>query len=165
MSDIPSYLNGYEELYAKDPRAAAVKWFAEARYGLFMHYGLYSLLGRHEWVQLREKIPVAEYAKLKDQFRAEKFDADFIADLAVASEMKYVNITTRHHDGYCLFDTATTDFNAARTGPGSDLVAEYTEAAREAGLRVGYYYSLLNWRWRGFWDPQGHPDDLKGMVD
>ena len=123
---VPSYLKGYEGLYGKDPRSAALKWFRDARFGLFLHYGLYSLLGRAEWVQYHEKIPVSEYEKLKYKFTARKFDADFIADLALAAEMKYVNITTRHHDGFCLFDTKTTDFNSVesaakrereRTGP------------------------------------------------
>ena len=73
---IPSYLHGYETAYAADPRSAALAWFADAKFGLFMHYGLYSLLGRREWVQFDEKIPVAEYEKLKERFTAEKFDPD-----------------------------------------------------------------------------------------
>src|SRR5512136_1393038 len=80
----PSYLKGYADLYRTDPRRAALQWFREARFGLFLHYGLYSLEGRHEWLQLREKIPVATYAKLKDRFTAARFDADFITDLALA---------------------------------------------------------------------------------
>jgi len=111
ISKPPSYLHGYEELYRKNPRQAAIEWFREAKFGLFMHYGLYSLLGRHEWVQFREKIPVKEYEKLKDRFTAEKFDPDFITDLALDAGMKYVNITTRHHDSFCLFETKQTDFH------------------------------------------------------
>lgn len=141
MTNVPSYLKGYEDLYRTDPRAAARRWFAEARYGLFLHYGLYSLLGRHEWVQFKEKIPVAEYAKLKDQFTAQHFDADAIADLAVASEMKYVNITTRHHDSFCLFDTRETDFNSASAPCERDLVGELAEACRKRGLGLCLYYS------------------------
>ena len=109
MGKMPGYLKGYEDIYIQNPRSAALKWFAEAKYGLFLHYGLYSLLGRHEWVQFREQIPVAEYAKLKDQFTAEKFDANYIADFTVACGMKYINITTRHHDCFCLFDTEETE--------------------------------------------------------
>jgi len=96
-------------MYAANPRQAAIKWFSDAKFGLFMHYGLYSLLGRHEWVQLREKIPVAEYAKLKDRFTAENFDADFITDLALEAQMKYINITTRHHDSFGSVTTTPTD--------------------------------------------------------
>ena len=97
---VPSYLQGHKDRYATDPRGAALEWFDNARFGLFLHYGLYSLLGRHEWVQFREKIPVAEYAKLKDRFTAENFDADFITDLALEAQMRYINITTRHHDSF-----------------------------------------------------------------
>ena len=140
-AEMPSYLKGYEELYAQDPRKAAVEWFREAKFGLFLHYGLYSLLARHEWVQLREKIPVAEYAKLKDKFTAEKFDADYITDLALAAGMKYVNITTRHHDSFSLFKTAASDFHSVNSPAGRDLVGELTAACQKKGLGMFYYYS------------------------
>src|SRR5579872_1574042 len=100
---VPAYLRGYEKLYAENPRAAAVEWFRQARFGLFLHFGPYSLLGRQEWVQYRETIPVPEYAKLKDKFLADSFDAGRIADMAVAAQMRYITITTRHHDSFCLF--------------------------------------------------------------
>lgn len=140
-SDVPSYLRNYAAVYAQDPRAAAVQWFREAKFALFLHYGLYSLLGRHEWVQLRELVPVAEYAKLKEQFTAEKFDADFITDLALAAQMRYVNITTRHHDGFCLFDSRQTDFNSANSPAKRDLVAELAAACGKKGLGLCLYYS------------------------
>jgi len=144
---VPSYLKGYEAQYRRDPRAAAVAWFKEARFGLFLHYGLYSQLGRGEWVQLREKIPVAEYAKLKDRFTAAGFDADKIADLAVAAGMKYVNITSRHHDSFCLFRTKQTDFNSVDSPAKRDLVAELAEACRRKGLGLFLYYSYAaDWR-------------------
>jgi len=145
--EVPSYLRGYETLYRKDPRAAAIEWFRNARFGLFIHYGLYSLLGRHEWVQFRERIPVAEYAKLKDKFTAEKFDADFITDLALAAEMKYINITTRHHDSFCLFATRQTDFNSVNSPAHRDLVGELAQACRRKGLGLFLYYSHgRDWR-------------------
>jgi alpha-L-fucosidase len=140
-SSVPSYLKGYEDRYATDPRGAALEWFDNARFGLFMHYGLYSLLGRHEWVQYREKISVAEYAKLKDRFTAENFDADFITDLALEAHMKYINITTRHHDGFCLFDSKYTDFKSTNSPAKRDLVAELAEQCREKGLGFCLYYS------------------------
>jgi len=141
MSDVPSYLKDYAELYAQDPRAAALQWFREARYGLFLHYGLYSLLGRHEWVQDRERIPVAEYARLMDQFTAERFDADAIADFALDCGMRYVNITTRHHDSFCLFATQQTPFNSMRAPAGRDLVGELAAACASRGLGLCLYYS------------------------
>ena len=74
MPTVPSYLSDYADLYRNDPHAAALAWFGDAKFGLFMHYGIYSLLGRHEWAQFREAIPLAEYEKLKDQFTAENFE-------------------------------------------------------------------------------------------
>ena len=140
-SAVPSYLEGYEEQYRSNLRGAALSWFMDAKYGLFLHYGLYSIPARHEWMQALEKIPVAEYAKLFDQFTAERFDADFIADLAVDSGVKYVNITTRHHDSFCLFATKQTPFNSVHAPAHRDLVAELAEACRKRGLGLFFYYS------------------------
>src|SRR5574340_1256378 len=137
----PRYLESQAALYARDQRKAAIEWFREAKFGLFMHYGLYSLLGRHEWVQLRELIPVAEYAKLKDRFRAEKFDANFITNMAVDAGMKYVNITTRHHDSFCLFRSKYTDFTSVNSPAKRDLVTELAKACDRRGLGLCLYYS------------------------
>ncbi|MHC4123463.1 MAG: alpha-L-fucosidase [Planctomycetota bacterium] len=138
---MPSFLAGYEKIYQNDPRQACIQWFRDTKFGLFIHYGLYSLLGRHEWVQYREKIPVAEYAKLKDRFTAEKFDADFITDLALEAEMKYINIVTRHHDSFCLFKTKQTDFNTLNCPAKRDLVGELANACRKKGIGLFFYYS------------------------
>jgi len=122
-------------------------WFTNARFGLFMHYGVYSILGRGEWVQLRETIPVAEYAKLKDRFKADKFDVDFITDLALDAGMKYVNLTSRHHDSFCLFDTKQSDFKSTNSPAQRDLIGELTAACRKKGLGIFYYYSYaLDWK-------------------
>ncbi len=147
MTIVPSYLKGYEDLYKTDPRKAAIQWFSDAKFGMFIHYGLYSLLGRHEWVQLREKIPVAEYAKLKDDFKAENFNADFITDLALDAGMKYINITTRHHDSFSLFETKENDFHSMNSPCGRDLVGELAGACSEKGLGLCLYYSHgRDWR-------------------
>ena len=146
-SDMPAYLKGYEDIYASDPRQAALEWFRNARYGMFIHYGLYSILGDGEWVQLHQKIPVAEYAKLKDKFTAEKFDADFITDLALEGEMKYINITTRHHDSFCLWDSIYSDFKSTNSPAKRDLVAELSEQCNKKGLALFLYYSHgRDWR-------------------
>jgi alpha-L-fucosidase len=140
----PSYLKPYA---GKDPREANLSFFKEARYGLFLHYGLYSLLGRHEWVQLREQIPVAEYAKLAEKFTAEKFDAAAIAAFARECGMRYINITTRHHDSFCLFKTAHTEFQSVNTPARRDLVAELANACEDEGLALFLYYSHgRDWR-------------------
>ena len=149
-NDVPSYLKDYADEYAGYPRQAALHWFRDAHLGLFMHYGVYSLLGRGEWVQFREKIHVKEYEKLKEKFTAENFDADFITDLALQAEMKYVNITSRHHDSFCLFDTKTTDFNSVQSPARRDLVGELAEACAKKDLGLCLYYSHgRDWR---------HPD-------
>jgi len=144
---LPSYLRGYEALFAIDPRQAALKYFREATFGLFMHYGLYSLLGRHEWVQFKERIPVKEYEKLAGRFTAEHFDADFITDMALDAEMKYINITTRHHDSFCLFDSKYTDFKSTNTPAKRDLVGELAQQCQRKGLGLYLYYSHgRDWR-------------------
>jgi alpha-L-fucosidase len=166
---VPSYLKGYEKLYDRDPRAAAIQWFRDAKFGMFIHYGLYSLLGRHEWVQLRELIPVAKYAELKKQFTAAKFDANAIADLAVAAKMRYINITTRHHDSFCLFRTRQTDFNSVNSPAKRDLVGELAAACRKKGLGLFLYYSHgRDWKhphapnndeWKGSARPKYNPPE------
>jgi alpha-L-fucosidase len=137
----PSYLRGFEKQYAVAPRAAALEWFRQARFGLFIHYGLYALEGRHEWEQLRQLTPVAEYAKLKDRLTAAKFDANAITDLALAAQMRYINITTRHHDSFCLFRTKYTDFNSVNSPAKRDLVGELADSCRKKGLGLCLYYS------------------------
>lgn len=146
-STCPPHLRGYEDIYRESPIEASRRWFKEAGLGLFMHYGIYSLLGRGEWVMFHERIPVREYEKLKDRFTAERFDADMIADLALEAGMKYINITSRHHDSFCLFRTNQTDFNSVESPAGRDLVAELAEACHRKGLGLFLYYSYaLDWR-------------------
>lgn len=155
---VPSYLAGYEDVYASDPRQAALNWFRDAKYGLFLHYGLYTLLGRHEWVQLREKIPVAEYAKLADEFKVEKFDAERIAEFAVDCGMRYINITTRHHESFCLFRTSETEFNSLNAPCGRDLVGELASACADRQLGLCLYYS----HGRDWWHPHAPNNDEWG---
>ncbi len=146
-SVVPSYLREYSSEYGVDPHAAALEYFKHAEFGLFIHYGLYSLPGRGEWVQLKDKIPVLEYAKLKDEFTAEKFDADFITDMALDAGMKYINITTRHHDSFCLFDSKYTEFKSTNSPAKRDLVAELAEQCRRKKLGFYLYYSHgRDWR-------------------
>lgn len=127
------------------PSQPSTDWFTGARYGLFIHYGLYSLLGRGEWVLNREQVPINEYRALAGRFRCEKFDADALCDLAVQAGMRYVVLTTMHHDGFRLYDSALTDFTTKQTASRRDLVAEMVTAARRRGLRIGLYHSLNNW--------------------
>jgi alpha-L-fucosidase len=120
-------------------------WFSDARYGMFVHYGLYSLLARGEWAWNRELIPAEEYRALADRFTAERFDADALCRLAVRGGMRYIVLTTMHHDGFRLYDTKLSPFNTVQTAARRDLVRETVEAARKHGLRIGLYHSLNNW--------------------
>ncbi len=144
---VPGYLKDYEEIFLNNPREASLSWFRNARFGLFMHYGLYSLLERGEWVMFREQIPVEEYEKLKNRFTAKNFDADFITDLALSAGMKYVNITARHHDSFCLFESKASDYNSVNSPAGRDLVGELAEQCQKKGMGLFLYYSYaLDWR-------------------
>ncbi|OGV53115.1 MAG: hypothetical protein A2017_04555 [Lentisphaerae bacterium GWF2_44_16] len=120
-------------------------WFVNARFGLFVHYGLYSLIGRGEWAMNRERISSGEYRKLAEKFTAEKFDADAVCSLAAENGMKYITFTTMHHDGFRLYDTELSDFNSMKSPAKRDLVAEIVAAARKKGLKVALYHSLNNW--------------------
>jgi len=137
-------------------RAKRMKWWHEARFGMFVHWGLYSQLGRHEWVMNRERIPVKEYEKLADSFKPKARPAREWARLAKKAGMKYMVMTTKHHEGFCLWNTQQTDYNAMNCGPGRDLVAEYVDACREFGLKIGFYYSLMDWH---------HPDGARCAKD
>ena len=139
-------------------------WFHKARFGLFIHWGLYAIPGRGEWVMFQERIPKDQYAKLADRFNPRKFDAEAWADLAVRAGVKYAVLTTRHHDGFCLFDSQVSDFTSVKTRAKRDFVAEYVTAFRKAGLKVGFYYSLLDWRFPGYFDPDKHKDSAGRMV-
>ena len=146
-SDVPSYLADNAIMYRTDPRQANLEWFKQAKYGMFIHYGLYSQLERGEWVQLRDTIPVAEYAKLKETFSAENFDAEMITDLALKAGMKYITITSKHHDGFCLFETHATDFNVMNSPCGRDLIRELYDACEIKGLGLFLYYSYgADWK-------------------
>jgi len=137
-------------------RERRLRWFRKARFGMFIHWGLYAQLGRHEWVMNRERIPVQDYEKLAATFKPKKGFARRWAKLAKQTGMRYMVMTTKHHEGFCLWDSAVTDYCAARTGPGRDLVAEYVQAARAEGLRIGFYYSLMDWH---------HPDGARCARD
>lgn len=120
-------------------------WFENARFGIFIHYGLYSLLERGEWALNREQIPLDEYRALSQRFTAERFDAQRLCDLIVAAGARYLVFTTMHHDGFRLYESSLSDFNTQATAAKRDLIAEVVSAARQRGLRIGLYHSLNNW--------------------
>jgi len=133
-----------------------IQWWQEAKFGMFIHWGLYSLIGRHEWAMEMEGIPVRQYEVLAKHFNPKPNAARDWARLAKAAGQKYMVMTTKHHEGFCNFDTKLTDYCAPKQAAGRDLVREFVEAARSEGLRVGFYYSLMDWH---------HPDGSKCATD
>ncbi len=122
--------------------------FEELGFGLFLHYGLYSILAKGEWIQHWAKIPNDEYEKLTDRFTAEKFDGRFIGKLCREAGMRYACLTTRHHEGFSLYDTQGLDaFDAPRSAAKRDLVANFVEGCRAEGIVPFFYHTTLDWRW------------------
>ncbi len=143
---------------AAEDRAA---WMDEARFGMFIHWGLYAELGRGEWVMNREKIPVADYEKLAAKFNPVKFDADRWVQIAKRAGMKYIVVTSKHHDGFAMFGSKVTPYNIVDATPFKrDPLKELAAACQKQGIRLGFYYShAQDWHYpggainRGAWDP------------
>jgi alpha-L-fucosidase len=154
---LPPHLAALSDAYAADPHQTALGWFGKAGFGLFMHFGLYSILGQGEWVMYRKNIPIPQYEKLTARFRPDNFDADFITDLALEAGMKYVNLTSKHHDGFCLFDTGRGDWHSAAVCK-RDLCAELAGQCQKKGLGCFFYYSLLaDWHHPYFYPRKFNP--------
>ena len=137
-------------------RERRMQWWHAARFGMFIHWGLYSVLGRHEWAMEEEGIPVEEYQLLAKRFTPKPNAARAWARLARQAGQKYMVMTTKHHEGFCLFNSQYTDYCAPKQACGRDLVQEYVEAARAEGMRVGFYHSLMDWH---------HPDGARCAED
>jgi alpha-L-fucosidase len=137
-------------------RERRMQWWHAARFGMFVHWGLYSVLGRHEWAMEEEGIPVEEYQLLAKRFTPIPNAARAWARLARQAGQKYMVMTTKHHEGFCLFNSQYTDYCAPKQACGRDLVKEYVEAARAEGMRVGFYHSLMDWH---------HPDGARCAED
>jgi alpha-L-fucosidase len=143
------------------PTAAAnreqrMQWWHAAKFGMFIHWGAYSQHARHEWAMENEAIPIDEYVQFAKQFKPKVNAPRDFARLAKKAGQKYMVMTTKHHEGFCLWDTKLTNYCAPKQGPGRDLVREYVDAVRAEGLRVGFYYSLMDWH---------HPDGAKCATD
>ncbi len=136
---------------------ADTEWFRHDRFGLFIHFGLYALPARHEWIQHIERKTTEEYQKYFDHFNPDLFDAKEWARQAKAAGMKYAVLTAKHHEGFCLFDSQYTDFKSTNTAFGRDLIREYADAFRAEGLHVGLYYSLIDWHHPDYTIDRWHP--------
>lgn len=136
-------------MFNKEAYEKRVEWYQHDRFGMFIHWGLYAIPARGEWVRSVEQMPEEEYLPFFEEFDPIDYDPKKWARAAKEAGMKYAVLTAKHHDGFCLFDSKLTDFKATNTKAGRDLVREYLEAFRSEGLKVGLYYSLLDWH---------HPD-------
>jgi alpha-L-fucosidase len=134
-------------------------WFSKDRFGMFIHWGLYSVPARGEWVRSIEQMSLEDYQKYFDEFDPKEYNPREWAKLAKEAGMKYAVLTTKHHDGFCLFDSKLTDYKATNTKAGRDLVREFVDAFRAEGLKVGLYYSLLDWHHPDYpiYHDQNHP--------
>ncbi|HCE00869.1 MAG TPA: alpha-L-fucosidase [Armatimonadetes bacterium] len=142
------------------------RWFVESRLGLFIHWGLYALPARHEWVKNFERIRNEDYQKYFDRFDPDLYDPKAWAKAAKAAGMRYFVITTKHHEGFCLFDSQLTDYKAPNTPCGRDLLRPMVEAFREEGLKVGFYHSLIDWHHPDYTVDRMHPlrDDAEARA-
>ena len=138
-------------------------WFRQARFGIYVHYGLYALLGRGEWTMYSERIPLREYEKNADAFLPKRGCTDEWCEAARAAGANYIVLTTRHHEGFCLFDSHVSEYTSMKRGCHRDIVAEFVASARKYGLRVGLYYSLLDWRFPGYFEPEKHPESAEAL--
>ncbi len=132
-------------------------WFTHDRFGMFIHWGLYSMLARHEWIKHREERSDAEYQVYFDLFEPDMFNPKEWAKAAREAGMKYMVVTSKHHEGFCLWDSKYTDYKATNTPIKKDLLKEIVEAFRAEGLKVGFYYSLLDWHHPDFTLDGCHP--------
>jgi len=138
-----------------------MQWWEDQKFGMFIHWGLYAIPATGEWTMFNQKIPADEYAKLADQFNPRHFSADAWAKAAKDAGMKYMVLTARHHEGFALWNSPSSynHYNSWETAAHRDFVKEYTTACRKAGLHVGIYYSPLDWRFPGYFDPKGLPEN------
>jgi alpha-L-fucosidase len=144
-------LNMFAQIHTetKTEKIERMQWWTEARFGMFIHWGLYALPARHEWVMSNEKMSKKTYEKYANYFDPDLYNPTQWAKLAKKAGMKYVVFTAKHHDGFCLYDSKYTDYKVTNTPYGKDVMRELVDAFRAEGIRIGLYYSLIDWH---------HPD-------
>jgi len=147
--------NAQEDYFPTKENLEARKWFKEAKFGLFIHWGVYSVLGDGEWVMNNQNISIKEYERLPGFFNPIEFDADEWVKMAKEAGMKYITITSRHHDGFSMFDSAASDYNIVDKTPyGKDVLKMLSDACRKEGIKLFFYYSQLDW-YRDDYFPRG----------
>ncbi len=148
------------EVRVGDVTSPHLQWFLDAHFGMFIHWGAYSALERGEWVMNRERWPIEEYEPIAHAWNPERFRPDEWVGMAKDAGMKYLVCTSKHHDGFCLFDSKLTDYTTAHSACGRDLMAELAEACHAGGLKLGFYYSLKDWHHPDY--ECGHRGDAEG---
>lgn len=140
-------LTGQNRLFdeTEEQKRERMAWWTHDRFGMFIHWGLYALPARHEWVKTRERIPEEEYRKYFELFNPDLFTPREWAKMAKEAGMKYAVITTKHHEGFCMFDSKYTDYKVTNTPYGKDIIKAWVDAFRAEGLKIGFYYSLIDW--------------------
>jgi len=143
----------------------ARQWFQDARFGMFVHWGVYSLLGEGEWVMNEKPLTIEEYEKLPPKFNPAGYDADAWAQLAKEAGMKYITFTTKHHDSFAMFDSKVSDYNIVKATPyGKDVLRMLVDACTRQGLKVFFYHSHLDWRHPDYY-PRGWTGGHSGRPD
>jgi alpha-L-fucosidase len=142
-----------------------MKWWRDARFGMFIHWGLYAMPTRHEWVKNREQLTDEQYRNYFELFDPDLYNPREWARMAKAAGMKYVVLTTKHHEGFCLFDSKHTDYKSTKTLCGKDFVREFVDAFRAEGLKIGFYYSLLDWHHPDYTIDSLHPQRENSDAD
>ena len=140
-----------------EQKSQRMQWWTDARFGMFIHWGLYALPARHEWVKNNERMTNEQYQKYFEEFNPDLFNPREWARMAKEAGMKYVVLTAKHHEGFCQFDSKFTDYKSTNTPFGRDVIREYVDALRAEGLKVGFYYSLIDWHHPDYTIDQMHP--------
>ncbi|MFW5774638.1 MAG: alpha-L-fucosidase [Tangfeifania sp.] len=140
-----------------EQKAERLEWWNDARFGMFIHWGLYAQAARHEWVKKRERISDEEYQKYFEIFNPDLFDPSEWAKKAKAAGMKYAVITTKHHEGFAMFDSNYSDYDVMNTPYNKDIIKQWVDAFRAEGLGIGFYYSLIDWHHPEYTIDRVHP--------
>lgn len=149
----------------EDQKEERLSWWTEARFGMFIHWGLYAQAARHEWVKKRERITSKDYEKYFEIFNPDLFDPSEWAKKAKAAGMKYAVITTKHHEGFTMFDSDFTDYKITNTPYGKDIIKEWVEAFRNEGLGIGFYYSMIDWHHPEYTIDRVHPQSASSQQE
>lgn len=149
----------------EEEKTERLQWWTEARFGMFIHWGLYAQAARHEWVKKRERISDEDYQKYFELFNPDLFNPTEWAKKANAAGMKYAVITSKHHEGFCMFESDYTDYNIMNTPYGKDIIKEWVEAFRAEGLGIGFYYSLIDWHHPEYTIDRVHPQSANTQEE